>query len=142
MLNLSCLCGQVRVELGKRPDHINSCNCSLCSKSGAEWTNCDPSDVRVTGKTCSFSREDKDDPAAQVHFCPRCGCTTHFTLTPSAVARYGAGMMGVNMRLADENDLAGVERRFPDGRAWTGEGAFTYVRDAETIGQQGGSGEL
>lgn len=43
--------------------------------------------------------------------------------------------MGVNMLLADEADLAGLELRFPDGAAWPGEGDFTYVREARVIGQ-------
>ena len=34
MSNLSCLCGKVRIEIPKRPDFINECNCTLCSKSG------------------------------------------------------------------------------------------------------------
>ena len=37
MLKLSCLCGQVRIEIPKRPDFINECNCTLCSKSGLRW---------------------------------------------------------------------------------------------------------
>ncbi len=44
-------------------------------------------------------------------------------------------MMGVNMLLADERDLAGIELRFPDGQAWAGAGEFTYVRRARIIGQ-------
>lgn len=44
-------------------------------------------------------------------------------------------MMGVNMLLADEHELAGVELRFPDGRAWTGAGDFTYFRETRIIGQ-------
>ncbi len=43
-------------------------------------------------------------------------------LTEQAVAKHGNVVMGVNMRLADESDLAGVELRFPDGRAWAGTG--------------------
>jgi hypothetical protein len=42
--------------------------------------------------------------------------------------------MGVNMRLADEKDLAGIELRYPDGRAWSGKGAFSYVQEAGIIG--------
>ena len=42
--------------------------------------------------------------------------------------------MGVNMRLADEKDLAGIELRFPDGRAWSGNGDFAYTQDARIIG--------
>jgi hypothetical protein len=43
--------------------------------------------------------------------------------------------MGVNMRLADERDLAGIELRYPDGQAWSGEGDFGYVREPRIIGR-------
>ena len=68
MLKLSCLCGQVRIEIAEPPDFINECNCTLCSKSGARWAYFHPSDVRVEGRTKGYSRDDKDDPAAEIHF--------------------------------------------------------------------------
>jgi hypothetical protein len=43
--------------------------------------------------------------------------------------------MGVNMHLADEKDLAGVELRYPDGRTWPGKGSFSYVQEARVIGR-------
>ena len=134
MLKLSCLCGRVRVETRKAPDYVNECNCTLCSKSGARWAYFHPSDVTVEGATKGYRRDDKDDPAAEIHFCPDCGSTTHFTLTESAVAKFGNVQLGVNVRLADERDLAGLELRYPDGRAWPGTGAFAYVREARIIG--------
>jgi hypothetical protein len=134
MLNLSCHCGQIRVKIEKRPDHINECNCTLCTKAGARWAYFHPSEVSVEGATKRYCREDKDDPAAQIRFCAHCGSTTHFTLTESAAAKFGNSLMGVNMRLADERDLAGMELRYPDGRAWSGEGEFGYVREAHIIG--------
>src|ERR1700761_7776796 len=133
MLNLSCHCGQVRIEIPKRPDFINACNCTLCSKSGAQWAYFQPSDVRVEGATRGYSRTDKEDPAVNIHFCTHCGSTTHFLLTPSAIAKFGNVQMGVNMLLADDKDLAGVELRYPDGRAWPGHGEFSYVRDHRVI---------
>jgi hypothetical protein len=91
--------------------------------------------VSVAGVTSGYCRQDKDDPAADVRFCPACGSVTHFTLTESAVALHGNSLMGVNMRLADEGDLAGLELRYPDGRAWSGAGGFGYVREARIIGE-------
>ena len=82
-----------------------------------------------------FSRTDKPDPNAEVRFCPTCGATTHFVLTASAVRRFGDTLLGVNMRLADEEDLAGIELRHPDGRAWSGEGDFAYVREPRILGR-------
>ena len=35
MLKLSYTCGQVRVEISTRPEFINECNCTLCSKASA-----------------------------------------------------------------------------------------------------------
>ncbi|MGI4747110.1 MAG: GFA family protein [Janthinobacterium lividum] len=135
MLKLSCLCGQVRVEISKKPNYINECNCTLCSKTGARWAYFHPSEVSVEGTPKGYCRKDKHDPAAEIQFCTECGSTTHFTLTASAAARFGNTLMGINMRLADERDLAGVELRYPDGQAWSGEGDFGHVREARIIGQ-------
>lgn len=135
MLKLSCHCGRIRLEIQKQPDYINECNCTLCSKSGVRWAYFHPSEVGVEGTPQQYSRVDKADPAAQIQFCPKCGSTTHFTLTPSAIARFGNTQMGVNLRLADEGELAGIELRYPDGRAWEGEGDFGYVRQSRILGQ-------
>ncbi|MBU6420019.1 MAG: GFA family protein [Proteobacteria bacterium] len=134
MLNLHCLCGQIRIQTSKRPDFINACNCTLCSKAGARWAYFHPSDVAIEGTTKGYQRGDKENPAAEIHFCANCGSTTHFVLTESAVAKFGNVQMGVNMRLADETDLAGIELRFPDGRAWPGKGGFGYAQPAQIIG--------
>ena len=67
MLNLSCLRDQITLRTEKRPDHIYACNCTLCSKTGAHWSNFHPSEVTVEGATKEYSREDKDDPAALLH---------------------------------------------------------------------------
>ena len=139
MLKLICLCGRVRIEVAKRPEFINACNCTLCSKSGARWSYIHPSDVSIEGATSDYSREDKDDPAANIHFCGRCGSTTHFTLTQSAISKFGNVQTGVNMSLADESGLTGIELRYPDGCAWAGGPEFGYVRGPEIIGQSAGA---
>ena len=135
VLQLSCLCGQIRVAIERRPDYINECNCTLCSKTGARWGYFHPSEVTVEGPTTGYCREDKSEPGAEIQFCARCGATTHFVLTPSAASKFGNSLMGVNMWLADERDLAGIELRYPDGRAWSGAGDFGYVREARIIGR-------
>ena len=134
MLNLSCLCGQIAIELTKRPDFIHECNCALCSKTGARWGYFHPSEVSVTGQAAGYRRDDKDDPNAEVRFCSNCGSTSHFVLTENAVAKFGNSLVGVNMWLADARDLAGIELRFPDGQGWAGEGDFTYLHEPRILG--------
>ena len=136
MLTLSCLCGQIRVTIGTRPDYLHECNCLLCRKSGGRWGYFHPSEVSVEGAAQGYCRSDKEDPAAEIRFCAACGVTTHWVLTKSAAARFGDSLMGVNLRLADERDLAGIELRYPDGQAWSGSGDFSYVRDARILGQE------
>jgi hypothetical protein len=128
MLGLSCLCGAVRLRLAKRPDFVHECNCTLCAKTGARWGYFHPSEVAAEGETRGYSRDDKAAPNAELHFCPACGTTTHFVLTDAAKAKFGDTMTGVNMALAPPDALAGIELRFPDGRAWAGDGPFGYVR--------------
>jgi len=135
MLKLSCLCGEVRIGVAKRPDFINECNCGLCGKLGARWAYFHPSEVQIEGETKGYRRPDKADPAVEIRFCGNCGATTHFVLTASAIEKFGNVQLGVNARLADETDLAGTELRYPDGRAWSGQGAFDYVQEARVIGQ-------
>jgi hypothetical protein len=130
----TCLCGAVRVALARRPDYVNACNCTLCRKTGARWAYLSPAEVAVEGATRGFTRADKPEPAADVRFCPTCGAATHFVLTAAAAARFGNTLAGVNMALADPDELAGVELRYPDGRGWSGEGAFAYRRPARVLG--------
>lgn len=134
MIKLSCLCGAVRVETARRPDFVHECNCTLCTKTGARWGYFHPDEVIIAGATHGYSRRDKAEASADVRFCPTCGSTTHFALTAEAAAKHGNVMLGVNLRLADEADLAGIELRFPDGRAWDGAGAFAYVRETVVFG--------
>jgi hypothetical protein len=134
MLNLSCLCGQVGIKLEERPDFIHECNCRMCSKTGARWGYFHPSQVTVQGQTGYYTRADKAEPSAEVHFCPSCGSTTHFVLTETAVSKFGNSIVGVNMWLAEPEALTGTELRYPDGRAWSGAGGFTYVRESHPIG--------
>jgi hypothetical protein len=133
MMSLCCLCGQVRIKLEKRPDFIHECNCTLCSRTGARWGYFHPSEVSVEGATKAYYRKDKDDPNAEIRFCSTCGSTTHFVLSASAAAKFGNSLMGVNMWLADQAALAGIELRYADGRAWSGEGGFDYVREGRII---------
>jgi hypothetical protein len=134
MVNLSCHCGRVGVRIEKRPDFIHDCNCTLCQKTGAIWGYFQPGEVAVQGVTTGYSRYDKAEPGVSIRFCSNCGATTHFELTETTIAKFGNTMLGVNMRLANESDLKGVELRYPNGRAWSGEGDFGYVRESRIIG--------
>ena len=131
-LTTGCHCGAVRVRIAEPPASLNDCNCSLCTASGAIWGYLPMSAVDVQGATTAYRRADLDEVMVELRFCPICGATTHWlpAKTPESVG----GRMGVNLRSVDFDRLAGIELRFPDGKAWTGDGAFAYRRPAIVIG--------
>lgn len=129
-----CACGAVKVTISAKPPFINDCNCSLCRKTGGAWGYFTSADVTVSGKTSGYVRADKSFPAVAVRSCVKCGCTTHFEMTQAFKDQHPeADQTGVNMRLFDSKALIGVEVRFPDGAAWSGEGAFGHRRPPITI---------
>ena len=132
----SCICGAVRVTIDAKPPFIHDCNCSLCRKSGAAWGYFATSCVSVMGETLPFMRRDKDTPIVAVHACRACAATTHFALTTAYKGQNPlVDLLGVNMRLFDPDELQGVEVRYPDGKAWSGQGPYGYRREAMAIGE-------
>ncbi len=131
-----CLCGAVSVTIDAKPDFIHDCNCTLCRKSGGAWGYFQGSHFRAEGETVCMMRNDKEEPAAEVHSCRTCQTTTHFVMAKSFTDKHGPiDMAGVNMRIFDAEELEGVEIRFPDGKNWPGTGEFGYRRSSETIGE-------
>jgi hypothetical protein len=99
----------VTVTVPRRPEYLNSCNCTLCTKLGSLTGYFHPDEVTVTGETRQFVRSDIEACLA-VPFCPTCGASTGWiSLTPFE-------RRGVNMRLFDPSELVGVPVRFPEGR--------------------------
>lgn len=115
MMKGSCPCGGVTVTVARRPDYLNSCNCSLCFRLGTLTGYFNPSEVTIEGTTKSFVRADIDPVCLAVPFCPDCGATVGWTALgePEDPAR-----MGVNMRLFGPDALVGIPVRFPDGANW------------------------
>lgn len=137
LLEATCACGSVSIELSRKPEYLNDCNCRLCRNSGGVWGYFDPDDVSVTGLTSKWSRRDRELPAVSVHFCDVCGATTHWTLTQRYIEAYNPEpRMGVNMRLFDMKQLEGVVLHYPDGLSWDGVSEYGFRRPSETIGEE------
>ncbi len=130
-LRASCHCGRVKLSIACAPAFINECNCSLCSSHGAWWGYYETRQVQVSGDTQGYSRTDHEVPAVEIRFCGHCGCTTHWVFVDSFAASRPEGndQTGVNMRLFDPIELAGIELRFPDGRNIAPDGSYEFVRE-------------
>jgi len=126
-----CHCGAVTVSIGSRPGFMFDCNCDLCHKAGALWGYFPRADIAISGGTQGYARADKDKPIVRIHFCRRCGNTTHFS--PIVAEETAADIFGMNMRLFAKDARHGVETRFPDGKNWDGKGpwgSWDYYRES------------
>ena len=112
MIEATCHCGAVKLELETAPTQLTSCNCSICRRLGTLWTYSPPALVRVTGTTDTYRWGDK---TLDLHRCAVCGCTTHWTPLESAPP----DRMGINARLLDPAVIKDVRiRRFDGADTW------------------------
>jgi hypothetical protein len=112
MIEGSCHCGAVRVQVAESPTQLTSCNCSICRRLGTLMAYYHPDQVRVVGSTIAYSWGEK---SIAFHRCLTCGCTTHWkSLDPKQTER-----MGVNARLLDPKVLDGLRiRKFDGADTW------------------------
>ena len=108
----TCHCGAVRIEVPTAPTVLTSCNCSICRRVGGLWAYYAPADVTITGPTVTYQSGDR---TLDLHHCPTCGCTTHWT----PIGDTPKNRMGVNMRLMDPEVVAAARIRRVDGASDT-----------------------
>ena len=109
MVQGSCHCGAVTLEIPRAPTELTSCNCSICRRLGTLWTYFSPTEVRITGATDTYCWGDK---CLVLHRCTTCGCTTHWT---PIEGRADPNRMGINARLLAPEVFGAARVRRIDG---------------------------
>jgi len=107
MIESSCHCGAVRLQIEAAPDAVTDCNCSICRRYGVLWAYYPAHDVQVSGETDTYMWDDK---AIAFHRCKTCGCVTHWSANDPRANR-----IGVNARLMPPEILAQARVRRLDG---------------------------
>ncbi len=104
-LSGSCHCGATGWTLTGDPGAVTACNCTLCRRYGTLWAyDHEDERIRVTGATRAYVRKDEDAPSLEIHFCPGCGCVTHWR--GLRVDERGRRRIAVNLRLAPPEAVA------------------------------------
>ena len=110
MIEASCHCGAIRLEIAEAPTVVTDCNCSICRRYGVLWAYYSPAQVRMTpaeGGTDVYMRSER---SIEFHRCKTCGCVTHWSAPDKTRDR-----MGVNARLMDPDVRAEARVRRLDG---------------------------
>jgi hypothetical protein len=108
MIESSCHCGAVKLEIDSAPETVTDCNCSICRRYGVLWAYYSPRQVRIAAATTDIYMW--DDRAIEFHRCRNCGCITHWAPVDKGIDR-----MGVNARLMAPDVLARARIRRLDG---------------------------
>ncbi len=109
MVEGSCHCGKVRIEIDTAPEEVTDCNCSICRRYGVLWAYYAPTQVRIA-EAASTHTYRWDDHSLAFHRCAECGCVTHWSATNPTHPR-----MGVNARLLAPEILAAARVHHYDG---------------------------
>lgn len=110
MIESSCHCGTVRLEILSAPEEVTDCNCSICRRYGVLWAYYAPAHVRIIATEDATESYLWGDKSIEFHRCQNCGCVTHW-----AAVDQPADRMGVNARLMTPEVLAAARPRRLDG---------------------------
>jgi hypothetical protein len=109
MIQASCHCGAVVLDIAEAPTQITDCNCSICRRYGVLWAYYPLRKVELrAGKGTDVYMWGPRTTA--FHRCRDCGCVTHWSSTDPLRDR-----MGVNARLMPPEIVAQAQRRHLDG---------------------------
>jgi hypothetical protein len=99
MLKGSCHCGRAGWTLEGEVGQVTACNCTLCRRYGALWAyGLEGLKADLFGKTKTYSRSGKANPALEIHFCAECGSVIGYRSL--RLEADGTRKIAVNVRLA------------------------------------------
>jgi hypothetical protein len=119
MLQATCHCGAIRIEIPSRPAEVTNCNCSICRRLGTLWAYYDVGTVTIHGHPERTAEYIQGDKTLRTVRCGTCGCVTHWE--PLDTQKYQR--MGVNIRNFEPEVIGDVRIRLLDG-ADTWESSF------------------
>jgi hypothetical protein len=110
MIESSCHCGAVKLEILSAPEEVTDCNCSICRRYGVLWAYYATAHVRIIATEGSTECYLWGDKSIEFHRCKNCGCVTHWCAVDRPASR-----MGVNARLMPPAILEAARMRHLDG---------------------------
>lgn len=111
MLKASCHCGDVQLELVRKPKSLTQCTCSICRRYGALWAYCTRKSARVLTAPELETVYRWSDRTIEFFHCDQCGCMTRYESADKSIA----SRIAVNARMMSPQDIEGIDIRTFDG---------------------------
>jgi|SRR6185312_4879205 len=94
MIETTCDCGAVRLEVAAAPVELNDCPCDWCQRLGALWAYYRKDQVRIVSGQDATTVYQRGARNLLFHRCRTCGLTAYWTHGNPGIPK-----MGVNARL-------------------------------------------
>ena len=115
LLQASCHCGAVKINVPGLPEYLVDCNCSICRRNGALWAFYDMAAVAVDGHPGNTTAYVWGGRTIRTMHCRTCGCTTHWEPLDAGAER----RVGVNARNFAPAVIADIRvRKFDGALTW------------------------
>jgi hypothetical protein len=108
----SCHCGAIRFEVTGTIEALESCNCSLCSRTGYVHWYVLPAQFRLLTPEDAIRTYQFGTLTSKNHFCERCG------VSPFRRPRSDPENIAVNVRCLEDVDLGAFPVKTFDGQNW------------------------
>ena len=108
-----CHCGAVKYEVDLALERVMSCNCSICSKTGALLTFVPAEQFRLQAGEDQLSDYQFNRHIIHHLFCRTCGIRSF----SRGKGQDGQAMVAINARCLDDVDVGALEVTFFDGRS-------------------------
>ena len=107
----SCHCGKVAYRLDADPTQAMQCNCSICRRKGSLLSFASPDQFTLETPRDAIAVYTFKSHSIRHQFCKTCGCAPF----SEGVGPDGKAMVAINLRCAEDVDLAQVEITSFDG---------------------------
>lgn len=111
MIEASCHCGAVRIEVDALPETLTQCTCSICRRYAGLWAYRTRRTARVVSGSDRLTAYLWGDKGIEFYHCSTCGCVTHYESTE----KRDDSRFAVNVRMMSPDDIAGLRIRTFDG---------------------------
>jgi hypothetical protein len=108
----SCHCGAIAFEVDGDIGGVETCNCSICIRTGFVHWYVEPERFRLVTPAATLATYVFGTFTAKNHFCRVCG------IAPFRRARSDPHKVDVNVRCLEGVDLSAIATREFDGRNW------------------------
>jgi len=98
-----CHCGRVAFEVEGRPERVDECHCSICTKKGYLHWIVPRESFQLLTPAENVSTYTFNTGVAKHHFCPNCGVAAFY------IPRSDPDKIDVNARCLDGVELAGLK---------------------------------